>query len=102
MQRKYGIFIRLPYTLKMREKKWYLASCEAIDVHSQGETKEKAIKNLREAVEGFLISCLERNVLDEVLKQSGFNRIDQNVVKENALELPIPLTHYNSFQECHA
>lgn len=51
-----GLFIRLPYSIKERAN-WYLASCPILDVHSQGETPEKAKKNLKEAISLFLISC---------------------------------------------
>lgn len=50
-----------------RERRWYVASCSALDVHSQGKTEKKARANLEEAVEGFLHSCLDRGTLDAVL-----------------------------------
>jgi len=62
----------LPYTLKDR-KKWYVASCGILDVHSQGETKDKAVENLKEAVSMFLVSCYKRGTLEAVLKECGFS-----------------------------
>ncbi len=32
----------------------FVATCPELDVTSQGETREEALSNLREAVEGFL------------------------------------------------
>lgn len=34
-----------------READWYVAQCREIDIASQGETKEDALANLREALE---------------------------------------------------
>jgi predicted RNase H-like HicB family nuclease len=62
---------RLPYKLKKRQK-WYLAVCQSLDVAGQGPTKDKALENLREAIQGFLADCFERGTLDEVLQQAGF------------------------------
>lgn len=61
----------LPYKLKNRGK-WFLASCEILDVHSQGETEVSAIENLKEALELFFISCFERGTLETVLRDRGF------------------------------
>ena len=41
-----------------RKKKWFVASCPILDVHSQGDTEKKARKNLSEALSLFFISCL--------------------------------------------
>ena len=46
--------------------------CPALEVGAQGETKNNAIKNLKEALPLFLIPCLERDTLDAVLKDCGF------------------------------
>ena len=37
--------------LIIKEDKWYIAKCLDNNVASQGETKEKAIENLKEALE---------------------------------------------------
>ena len=49
-----------------------MASCPVLDVFSQGTTREDARKNLEEALQLFLTSCIERGTLDEVLKDCGF------------------------------
>ena len=55
-----------------KKKKWFLASCPVLDIHSQGETEEQAKKNLTDALTLFFISCYERNTLDTALKECGF------------------------------
>ena len=37
-----------------KEGKWYVAWCPELDIASQGETLEKAIKNLKEAIALYL------------------------------------------------
>ena len=34
-----------------QEGQWYIAQCREVDVASQGESKEEALSNLREALE---------------------------------------------------
>ena len=60
----------LPCTIKKR-KKWFLASCTVVDMHSQGETEKEAKDNLIEALTLFFVSCFERGTLDNVLKDCG-------------------------------
>ena len=87
---------QLPIEYSKREK-WYLASCPLLDVHSQGETKEKAKGNLSEAIQLFLISCFERGSLDNVLKDCGFrplrdNKGEKPLRTRNYIDVQIPLT----------
>ena len=88
--------VKLPFKIRKR-KKWLLASCPVLDIHSQGETEERAKKNLAEAISLFLISCFERGILDEVLKKCGFKpRYEMPAVKlsprksQNFIDVPIP------------
>lgn len=57
-----------------KEGAWYIASCPALDVHSQGKTERKALRNLYEALRLFIESCWERGTLDAVLKNEGFKK----------------------------
>ena len=65
------ITLSLPVDIT-KKKKWFVASCRALDVASQGDTKEAARAHLEEALVVFLESCLERGVLEEVLRECGF------------------------------
>ena len=95
-----------------KRKKWILASCPILDMHSQGETEKKAKKNLEEALSLFFVSCFERGALDAVLKQCGFKalypplqpeRKGSLVTKENYITVPIPfLVDPTPETECHA
>lgn len=70
-QIKVEMQVKLPLKFTKR-KKWVLASCPVLDLHSQGETEAQAKKNLRDTISLFLISCFERGTLDAVLKSAGF------------------------------
>lgn len=103
---------KLPYTIT-KKRKWYLASCPVLDVHSQGETKEKAKTNLREALIMFINSCFERGTLNEVLKEFGFVPVLYRETikpskkklspKYNYLNIPLPMAVDQSKTiTCHA
>lgn len=61
----------LPATLRRKGDLW-ISACPCIDVVSQGTTQAEARKNLQEAIQLFFISCYERGVLDQALKECGF------------------------------
>jgi predicted RNase H-like HicB family nuclease len=59
--------------VRVRKKgKWFVSSCQLLDVHSQGRTRAEAERNLQDALSSFLSSCFERGTLDDVLRESGF------------------------------
>lgn len=98
----------LPVVYKKR-RKHYLASCPVLDVHSQGETKEKAKYNLIEALILFLESCFERGTLDEVLKECGFKAAITDTKSpgkqphyEDFIEITIPLFASDEHAKCPA
>jgi predicted RNase H-like HicB family nuclease len=108
-QVKVEFSVKLPYKMTKRPK-WFLSSCPILDVQSQGPTLETAKKNLVEAISLFLISCIERGTLDEVLNKCGFVPIHgfsaplkatPATEEENYISVPIPfLVHPGP--ECHA
>jgi predicted RNase H-like HicB family nuclease len=64
---------RLP--MRVRKKgKWFISSCPALDVFSQGRTRTEAEQNLRDALYSFLDGCYEGGTLDKVLHEAGFVR----------------------------
>ncbi|MBN1292575.1 MAG: type II toxin-antitoxin system HicB family antitoxin [Candidatus Latescibacteria bacterium] len=99
--------VTLPIVFTKREK-WYLATCPILDVNSQGKTQREASKNLKEALELFLVSCFERGTLDKVLKECGFmphypteNRKMSHF--KNTIDVPIPFYIQSSrTARCHA
>ncbi|MFQ6052555.1 MAG: type II toxin-antitoxin system HicB family antitoxin [Candidatus Hydrothermarchaeota archaeon] len=87
--------VSLPIAIKKKQK-YYVSSCPILDVWSQGETREKAVSNLREALQLFLIDCYERGTLDKVLKECGFTAVRRLPSKKHLstfkheIDVPLP------------
>ncbi len=106
--------MRVLFTVKLpvkfiKKRKWYVATCPALDVVTQGETKKKAKENLAEALLLFMETCLENGTLDTVLKQCGFRPAKRKLKKlarpPEYLNIPIPLissTADHVANTCHA
>lgn len=62
---------KLEIRLSQDGRDW-LAWCPPIDVITQASTKKKALQAIKEAVEGWFESCIERGVLREALREAGF------------------------------
>jgi len=67
---------RLPYVLTAK-RRWILASCPVLDVHSQGGSEAAATENLREALYLFLEGCIKMGTLEHVLRESGSRIAEQ-------------------------
>jgi predicted RNase H-like HicB family nuclease len=65
--------LRLEIATKQDGDQW-LAWCRPIDVLSQGDSKEEAIASLKEAIDLWFESCMQRGVLDDALREAGFTR----------------------------
>lgn len=105
-----SLTVNLPAKI-IKRRKWYLASCPILDVHSQGETQDQAKHNLIEALSLFFISCLERNTLDAVLKDCGLTvarppkayKVKLAAPREDYVDVPIPfLARPTQRHTCHA
>ena len=86
--------ITLPAKIKKKRDR-FISSCAVLDIHSQGYTEEEAKKNLVQAIKLFFISCYERGILDETLKECGFqaSRAPAKPVRETGfVTVPIPFT----------
>ena len=90
--------INLPVKIEKKDKR-FIASCPALDIFTQGETKEDAKNNLNEALNLFFISCSERGVLEEALKERGIKyclpsvesdiKSVKRINKEDYINIPI-------------
>jgi predicted RNase H-like HicB family nuclease len=50
----------------------WVAWCPLLDIASQADSLDSAVQSLESAVEGWFESCLDRGVLKEALRESGF------------------------------
>lgn len=69
--------IELCLTCYVREEdsEW-LAGCPSLDVHTQADSKKEACEALREAVQLWLESCVERETLPAAMRELGWHRCD--------------------------
>lgn len=104
------LVVKLPATVK-KKGRFFISCCPLLDVYSQGETEGKALRNLKEALRLFLISCFERGTLDEVLKTCGFKPAEKRMTKiepfpkkYKSVRVPLPFTAPQKVDRvlCHA
>ena len=84
---------KLPIDIKKDEDVGYVSHCPPLDVWSQGKTKAEAEKNIKEAVNLFVVSCLERGTIFNVMAECGFKAISKKQPKKRA-KTP-PFKHIN-------
>ena len=72
-----GYRVRFDTWYRRRERDW-VVWCPGIDVMTQARTKKKALESVREAVELWFESCIERGVLDKALQEVGFRKVPRN------------------------
>jgi predicted RNase H-like HicB family nuclease len=85
---------------------WFIANCPPLDLTTQGHTLQEARKNLIEAAELFIISCLERGTLDQALRELGFVKFGREKrvpIPPGAFRFPVPIPLYlQRHAECPA
>ncbi len=72
-----GYTVRLRAWFRRDGQQW-IVWCSALDVMTQSRTRKGALESLREAIELWFESCIEREVLDGALKESGFAKAAHN------------------------
>ena len=90
-----------------KQGKWYIAYCPPLDLSTQGKTFEEAQRNLIEASQLFIISCLERGTLDQALKELGFTprkgKVSEDPLPRGSFVFPVPIPLMHQRQsECRA
>jgi predicted RNase H-like HicB family nuclease len=68
-----SLAVKLEAATKKDGDHW-LARCVPLDVTTQADSKAAALHALKEAVELWFESCIERGVLEQALEESGFRR----------------------------
>lgn len=90
-----GITLSMPTETHLEKGVGYIARCIPLDVSSQGDTEDQARKNLVEAVWLFLESCIEREVLFQVLSECGVTVESKSASPPDddtpIITIPIPL-----------
>ncbi len=98
---------RLPVVFK-EENNQVVACCPILDVVSQGDDREDAKRNLKEAISLFFITCYDHGTLDQVMKELGFTfspdiTQDEVLPGPDSIDVQIPFIspEHNTFG-CHA
>lgn len=81
-----------------KEGRTFVAHALELDVSSCGGSKDKALKNLKEAVRLFLEEAGEMGTLDQILEEAGYSKNKENLaspkfISVQRVKLPLPLTH---------
>ena len=81
-----------------KEGRSYVAHALELDISSCGGSKDKALKNLKEAVRLFLEEADKMGTLEQILEEAGYGKSKQKLAKRNFISvqrvtLPLPLTH---------
>jgi predicted RNase H-like HicB family nuclease len=85
-------------TRVFKEGRAFVAHALELDVSSCGSTKEKAVKNLKQAVRLFLEEAEKMGTLDQILEEAGYSKGKQRIaspqfISVQHLSLPFPLEH---------
>lgn len=84
----------LPVSYK-QEGAWTIATCDQLDVASQGKTHAEAHASIIEAVSLFLETCYEMGTLGEVLRELGFSQMQppsgNKASPQETIEVPMEL-----------
>src|SRR5436190_2433403 len=81
-----------------KEGRTYVAHALELDVSSCGGTKEKALRNLKEAVRLFLEEAEKMGTLTQILSEAGYTQTKHKIagpkyISVQRVTLPLPLTH---------
>lgn len=78
-----GYSVRLQAWYRRDGRDW-IAWAPALQVMTQERTKKGALEGLREAIEGWFESCIERGVLDQALREVGFAIVAEGDTADSA------------------
>lgn len=83
------MYVRIQLALETHlDGRTWVARCAALDLTTQAPTKSDALRGIREAIELWFETCIDRNVLDQALQESGFIRGNRREsIPEDALNI---------------
>ena len=83
----------LTVTLKPEPEGGYSVICNEVEVASQGETVDEALKNIKESIELYLESAEELGIMDDVFERLGLTKEDlkKHVLPSKTFTASIPV-----------
>ena len=91
--------MQIQFTTRIfKEGRTYVAHALELDVSSCGGSKEKALRNLKEAVRLFLEEAEKMGTLGQILEEAGYSERNRKspvpkFISVQRVTLPLPLTH---------
>lgn len=87
--------MQIQFTTRIfKERRTYVAHALELDVASCGGTKERAVRNLKEAVGLFLEEAEKLGTLEQILREAGYNKSKQKLASPKfivqRMSLPLP------------
>jgi hypothetical protein len=84
-----------------KEGRTFVAQALELDVSSCGGNKEKALRNLKDAVRLFLEEAEKMGTLEQILEEAGYSKTKKKIaspkfISVQRMTLPLPLTHANA------
>jgi hypothetical protein len=81
-----------------KEGRTFVAQALELDVSSCGGSKERVLRNLKEAVRLFLEEAEKMGTLEQILEEAGYGRRKQKMTRPSFVSvqrvtLALPLTH---------
>ena len=81
-----------------KEGRSFVAHALELDVSSCGGSKDKALRNLKEAVRLFFEEAEKMGTLEQILQEAGYSKTRQKISMPKfssvqRVTLPLPLTH---------
>jgi len=81
-----------------KERSAFVVHALELDISSCGGSKDKALRNLKEAVRLFLEEAEKMGNLEQILEEAGYGKRKQRVARPSFISvqrvsLPLPLTH---------
>ena len=69
------MYVRIQLALEIHlDGRTWVAGCEALDLTTQAPAKQGALRGIKEAIELWFETYIDRNVLAQALQESGFTR----------------------------
>src|SRR5580658_5646346 len=91
--------VEIQFTTRIfKEGRTFVAHALELDVSSCGGSKDKALKNLKEAVRLFIEEAERMGTLEQILAEAGYSRTRQRIASPKffgvqRVTLSLPLTH---------
>ncbi len=81
-----------------KEGRSFVAHALELDVSSCAGSKEKALRNLKEAVRLFLEEAIKMGTLEQILEEAGYSKSKRKItspkfISVQRVSLPLPLIH---------